>query len=297
MAENIITIDRVGEIMHAVLSELARANQPLARQELLSRIEKRFSFTPYEKSLHEKSGLVRWQSIVSFYSIDSVKAGYLVKSGGKWELTEEGKKALKLPSGEFIRNAQVKYREWRKAKTSETKEVGVVQEEQIIRQSAYDQAVESARSEIERRIDDLDEWDFQKLVSHLLKGMGYHIRDISQPGHADGGTDILAYRDPLGSNGPRIRVQVKHRDQKVSANEVREHESILRREGDIGLIVSSGGFTQDAVREVRSSVKHIDTVDQDRLIDLWQQYYDQIPETGKALLPLVKVFFLSPTEL
>jgi predicted Mrr-cat superfamily restriction endonuclease len=38
-------------------------------------------------------------------------------------------------------------------------------------------------------------------------------------------------------------VQVKHRDQKVAAKDVRELEGLLRKEGDIGLIVSSAGFT------------------------------------------------------
>jgi hypothetical protein len=37
-------------------------------------------------------------------------------------------------------------------------------------------------------------------------------------------------------------------------------------------------------------------MDMDRLIALWQQHYDNVREAGKALLPLVKLFFLAPTE-
>ena len=37
-------------------------------------------------------------------------------------------------------------------------------------------------------------------------------------------------------------------------------------------------------------------MDLDRLIKLWQQYYDQIREAGKLLLPMVKLFFLAPPE-
>ncbi len=91
-------------------------------------------------------------------------------------------------------------------------------------------------------------------------------------------------------------VQVKHREQKVNVPDVRELEGLLRRDGDIGLIVSSGGFTSDVAREIRSSVKHIETMDLDRLISLWQQHYSKLRESGKSLLPLVQVSFLAPPD-
>ncbi len=55
-------------------------------------------------------------------------------------------------------------------------------------------------------------------------------------------------------------------------------------------------FTADAEREIRSSTKHIATIDLARLVSLWQQHYDRLRETGKTLLPLVKVYFLAPAE-
>ena len=73
-------------------------------------------------------------------------------------------------------------------------------------------------------------------------------------------------------------------------------EGLLRKEGDIGLIVSSGGFTADAERELRASTRHIETMDQNRLISLWQEHYDRLSDSGKALLPLRPVFFLAPPE-
>jgi predicted Mrr-cat superfamily restriction endonuclease len=71
-------------------------------------------------------------------------------------------------------------------------------------------------------------YDFQKLVGALLVGMGYHVPRISPPG-PDGGVDVVAYRDPLGVTSPRLKVQVKHRDQKVTVKEVRELEGLLRK--------------------------------------------------------------------
>lgn len=52
----------------------------------------------------------------------------------------------------------------------------------------------------------------------------------------------------------------------------------------------------ETIRETRSSTRHIEIMDLSRLLDLWQQHYDRIGETGKMLLPLVKVFFLAPPD-
>lgn len=170
-----------------------------------------------------------------------------------------------------------------------------VETEAAVRQTVYEKAIEEARAEIDQHISDMGPYDFQKLVAELLLAMGYHIRSVAPPG-PDGGIDIVAYTDPLGTITPRIMVQVKHRDQKVSVREVRELEGLLRREGDIGLIVSSGGFTGEVTREIRSSVKHIETMDLDRLIMLWQQHYGKVRESAKSLLPLIQVHFLAPPE-
>jgi len=139
------------------------------------------------------------------------------------------------------------------------------------------------------------ERDLVRPVLEILVGMGYHVPYVAPPG-PDGGIDIVAYKDPLGTSTPRIRVQVKHREQKLSVREARELEGLLRREGDVGLLVPSGGFTSEVERELRSSNKHMETMDLNRLIGLWQEHYDKIRESGKALLPLVRVFFLAPPE-
>jgi hypothetical protein len=47
---------------------------------------------------------------------------------------------------------------------------------------------------------------------------------------------------------------------------------------------------------MRSAAKHIELMDLERLIELWKKHYDQIPEEGRALLPLVRVFVLAPPE-
>ena len=293
-----IPLERVGEIMKTVLTELKLAGGAVRLKDLFNRAEPKLKLTEYEREPYAKSGYVRWRAIVHFYSIDCVKAGYIQKSGGKWSITPQGEGALEKPAGDFIRAALEKYRAWKSGQpASETgvEEVELEESEKIVRQTAYEQAVEQASAEIEDHINNLGPYDFQKLVAELLTAMGYHVPYIAPPGR-DGGIDIIAYKDPLGTTIPRIRVQVKHRDQKFTVKEVRELEGLLRKEGDIGLVVSSGGFTSEVEREIRASAKHIETMDMDRLIRLWQQHYDSVREAGKALLPLVRLFFLAPTE-
>lgn len=288
-----IPLERVGQMLKVVLTELKNVGGEAKAKDLIERAEPKLNLNRYEREPYEKTGHIRWVGIVHFYSIDCVKAGYITKAGRRWHLTELGERALKKPNKEFIESAIEKYRAWKVTKVkrdAETEEAV-----KIMLQTAYDEAKDQAQDEIEKQISNLGPYDFQKLVKELLIVMGYHVPFVASPG-PDGGIDIFAYKDPIGTSTPRIRVQVKHREQKVNAKEVRELEGLLRKEGDIGLIVSSGGFTSEAIREIRSSNKHIETMDLSRLISLWEQYYDNIRESGKKLLPLVKLFFLAPTE-
>lgn len=290
------SLERLGEMMKAVLITLKEVGGEARLKQLLEQAESKLNLTDYEKANLEKSGYVRWHTYVHFYSIDCVKAGYIQKNNGIWYLTPQGEEALKLSPAEFMRSAQQKYRAWKKARNNlQIDDIESEETEKVVRQAAYDQAVEQARTEIEEKIKSLGWYDFQRLVAELLTAMGYHVPFIAPPGQ-DGGIDIIAYKDPLGTTTPRIRAQVKHREQKVTVKEVRELEGVLRKEGDIGLIVSSGGFTSEVEREIRASAKHIETMDLSRIIQLWQQYYDNLRESGKSLLPLVKLYFLAPPE-
>jgi restriction system protein len=295
-----MTQERVGQLMKLVLLELKAAGGVLGSGELLARAEPKLGLTDYEKAKYEKSGYIRWESVIHFYSIDCVKAGYIQKEGGKWNLTPEGEAALSKPPLDFIRSAQEKYWAWKSAQPpkppqTETSGDEVAPEEKVIRQAAYEGAVSAARAEIEAQIDALDAYEFQKLVEELLIGMGYKVVFNAPPG-ADGGVDLVAYRDPFGTSPPRLKVQVKHRNDKATVKELRELQGLLNKDGDVGLLVSSGGFTADSLREARASNKHVDTMDLTRLITLWQENYDHLRESGKKRLPLVSVFFLAPTE-
>jgi len=247
---------------------------------------------------------MRWENALQWYTVDAVKAEWLIKRNGVWYITDEGRKAIKLDPLTFFRKAEEKYKE---AITRQRFAAGAIKAE-VVDELASDEsaatrstviAVENAESlalsEFETYIDALGPYEFQDLVAALLRGMGYYTPFVAPRGK-DGGVDILAYRDPLGSAPPRLKVQVKHREQKVNVNEVRELIGLLAKEGDVGLIVSSGGFTGDAEIAMRGSAKHIEKIDLNDLIKKWDDHYDKMKEEDRRLMPLKRIAFLAPED-
>ena len=134
-------------------------------------------------------------------------------------------------------------------------------------------------------------FDFQELVAGLLKAMGYFVASVSPPG-ADGGIDIVAYTDPLGASGPRIKVQVKRLDGKVTADNLRSFMAVLGDQ-DVGIYVALGGFTSGAETEAsRQEKRKLTLIDLVSLYDLWVQHQHPVPEEYRLLLPLTPVHYL-----
>jgi restriction system protein len=59
------------------------------------------------------------------------------------------------------------------------------------------------------------------------------------------------------------------------------------------VIVTLSSFTKEARLSARDSKDRITLIDGNRLIELWIKYYEDIPEEGRALLPLRLVPYLS----
>ncbi len=286
--------ERRAVLLHTTIATLRDLGGHARARDVLDRVGSTTDLTEEERE-DVKSGVPRWEVHVRWYTVDCVRAGWLVKSAGYWTLTEAGKEALSLAPSEFQRRASAAYDKWKSTQPSETAEPNLDERPEVQTQLVYDKAIETAAKEIEDHINALDEYEFQQLVAELLIAMGYHVPYVAPPGK-DGGIDVVAYRDPLGATLPRIMVQVKHRIDKMGVKEVRELEGLLRRDGDIGIIVSSGGFSNEVNRELRSATKHIEKIDLARLIHLWQQNYDKLRETGRQLMPLVQVSFLAPQK-
>lgn len=139
-------------------------------------------------------------------------------------------------------------------------------------------------------------YEFQELVGSLLTAMGYHVAWIAPPGK-DGGVDVLAFNDPLGTRPPRIKVQVKRNanSPRIDVMGMRSFMAVLG-EGDVGLFVALSGFTKDAELEARTSHRRITLIDADQLIGLWTRHHAQLDDTARRRLPLKPVWFLATED-
>src|SRR4051794_24294678 len=100
------------------------------------------------------------------------------------------------------------------------------------------------------------------------------------------GIDLIAYTDPLGTNSPRIKVQVKRQpENKIAVDGLRAFMAVLGDQ-DVGIYISAGGFTSEAQREARGQERRTLTlIDLDRLIRLWIEHYDRMDEADRLRLP------------
>lgn len=285
--------------IYAAFKILKTAGGHLPGKEVIDKIEEKVEFTEWEKEKYEKTGYIRWQSILHFYSVDCVKAGFLLKKKGVWYLTDEGEKAMELGQVELLRKASLEYRKWaaerKKDILVDDTEIEIEDVEQL-QKATIEQLEVQAKDGLKEFIVSKNPYEFQDLVAALLRAMGYFTPFIAPKG-PDGGLDIVAYQDPLGTKAPRIKVQVKHRpDSKISVGDIKSLIGSLNKDGDVGLFVTSGGFTSEAEKFARSSHIHVKLIDFDSFIDLWQEYYNKLNDDEKYLLPLHPIYFLGSNE-
>lgn len=272
--------------------------------DVVEKLRKTIEFNEWESHRYEKTGYIRWESILHFFTIDCIKAGFMQKSKGLWTLTPEGEAAMKLGQDGMLQTANKAYRAWREktkpdeedkdivSGEAETKEETFEQKQKALIGQYEDQAYKGLRDYILNK----NPYEFQDLVAALLSSMGYFISLVSPKGR-DGGIDIIAYTDPLGTKQPRIIVQVKHRpDASISSDDIQRLSGTMKRETDVGIFVTSCDFSQPAKSEARLSGKHIELIDFNRFIELWTQYYDKMKDETKYMLPLHPIYFLGSNE-
>ena len=250
--------------------------------------------TEYEQGSYNSGGQ-RFEWIVRFATIDCVKAGWLQKKKGRWAITEEGKAAFAADCDPetFYRRAVKLYHEWKATQPGVEPEAEQEIDDGSSGKAAsitFEQAEEQAWGEIEQYLREMKPYDFQDLVAALLRAMGYHVSWIAPPGK-DGGIDIVAWSDPLGTRPPRIKVQVKRVGQNVSVNGLRSFMAILG-DDDVGLFVTTSGFTKDAEEEARTQEKRkVTLVNLEKLFDLWVENYDRLDENAQAQITFTAHLF------
>ena len=296
-----ITNKRLGELIQALFRILEKNPDGMKARDALAALAATVTLTEYEAGSYESGR--RFEKIVRFATVDTVRAGWLIKNNGIWTLTVEGAKALKLYKDplEFNRKAAQLYQCWLKDhKKSKTGIDSLIAEESDLEDESdksvsvsYEEAKEQAQEKIDTFLHAMDSYDFQRLVAELLKAIGYHVTWIAPPGK-DGGVDILAYTDPLGTQGPRIKVQVKQQQKAVTEPDLKSFMANIGQH-DSGIFFCTGGFTKDAEAYARNQEsKRIMLVDSAKLVQLWTDNIHRLSDQAWQRLPLTPIYFLTP---
>lgn len=295
MAE--VTARRAGEMVRGLFNLLAPETEGLAPKEALARLARAIPPTPFEAADYPKRpGVRRYEKLVRFNTIAPVKAGWMTKTDGTWAVTDAGRAAFKKYTDPeaFQREAGKLYRVWHDAQVKSGTIIDGVEAGSDVVEAvslSVEEAREQAWEEVRGYLHGMPPYDFQRLVGALLRGMGYYVA-WEAPGGADDGIDILAYTDPLGARGPRIKVQVKRLGNKVDVGDLRSFMAILG-DDEVGIYVAASGFTRDAERDSRREQKRkLTLIDLAMLYRLWVEYQKTIPEESRPFLPLTPVYYL-----
>ena len=260
---------------------------------VIERVRESLPPTPSEEGVYETSGTEKYGKILRFMTIAPVKAGWLVKSKGIWTITEEGRTALATytaPS-ELMAEANKKYNAWLRSREVEPGEMNDVLPENVS-SATLEEAEEQSWRDVSEFLAAMPPYEFQDLVAALLKAMGYHIAWVAPPGR-DGGIDIIAHIDPLGAQGPRMKVQVKRRSDKVGVVELRSFLAVIS-ERDIGVYVSLGGFSSEAQALAnQEQLRRLTLIDGQLLFDLWIENLASMTAEDKLRMPLKPIYFLN----
>ncbi len=297
-----ITRRRTGEFLRKLFEHLIAVPEGMAAGAALNAVRTSIPLSPFEKG-HYPSGGERFEKIVRFATVDCVKAGWLRKNNGAWTVTDIGQKAYQtlLDPEAFYKEACRLYSAWKVQRDATVVLPGEAAEPEAIEQAAeklsvtVEAAVDHAWTEISQFLHASDPFEFQEMVADLLRGMGYYVSWVSPPGK-DNGVDVIAFNDPLGATGPRMKAQVKRWQSKVDSDGLKSFLATLSV-GDIGIYICLAGFTKDAQDYARNQeTRRVTLIDARRFFDLWVENYARLADQARRRLPVVPVYFLAPSE-
>jgi restriction system protein len=276
-----VTLNRIGELLRGVLELLWTRPEGMSARDILAYLPEITPLTQHERGYSPTTNMPRYERMVRLATIPLVKAGWLVKTDkGRWYITDEGRQACRR-----YPNARELYKE-------------SLQLFEQTRQSAptYTMAVEEAQEKawegIHKYLFETQRTEFRSLVAELLRAMGYHVSWVAPPEKDHGQIDLVAHSDPVGTRGPRIMVQVRHKGQPVTLEGVTTFLSLLGP-NDYGLFISSGGFTNEVMQEIRTDpTQHTTLLDIESFFDLWIEHFDKLGDEAKHRFPLKKIYFL-----
>jgi len=280
-----ITIKRAGELLRGIFEILWDNPDGLTAREVLSRIPQVVKLTEEEISLSTGTNMPRYEKIVRIATIPITQVGWLAKNEkGLWYITNDG---YEVCSG--FSNVQDFYQEALRQSYERRRSIP----ENVM---TLEVAQEAAWVQIKKHLFNLSLSELQTMLAELLRVMDYYPSWMAPSEKHRGKINLIAYTDPIGVKGQRILVQIIHKGQAVTQEGIKSFASILST-NDFGMIVSMGGFTNEAAQELSLvALQKISALDAVSFFNLWETYYGELSEDARRLLPLKAVNFLATRE-
>ena len=149
------------------------------------------------------------------------------------------------------------------------------------------QAEETTEDFIIRRLSsELNGYQFEYFVAHVLECMGYTARVSSKSG--DGGVDVIAHRDVLGFEPPILKVQCKKMTGQTGEPDVNQLLGTIG-EGEFALYVNLGSYSRAARLLERNRAK-LRLIDGEQLVELVLLHYAHMSPRYRSIIPLKQIY-------
>ena len=242
----------IAAMHHAALTELAALpNGQLRVDQIMQAIETTVNLDDWARVVYD-NGNTRWRSIFAFASVGLVKGGYVTKTRGVWQITDEGRAVVDAPfdGPAFLAEVNRRYQAWKGSQLA-------LPESSSIQLTRLNSDVEDALSaELLETIKAGSPTFFEHLVVQLLVAMGYggnraNSGQVTQQS-ADNGIDGIINEDPLGLD--TIYLQAKRWQDPVGEAPVRDFIGALVIKGvKKGVFLTTSYFTPAARAAVQGN--------------------------------------------
>ena len=253
------------EMMNPVIESLIQLGGSGTIEEINDTVSEIIGFTDEQlEVLHnpEKSSQTKVEYRLAWARTYLRKYGILENSSrGVWALTQKGRELGKVDHKEVVRFVVNQLREKKRKVTASTDENEI---EIALDEPDFEL---SWRDELLSTLLQMDPAAFERLVQRLLRESGFtQVQVTGQSG--DGGVDGKGIMRLGGLLSFHVIFQCKRYKGSVSAGQVRDFRGAMVGRADKGLLITTGNFTKDAVREAtRDGAPAIDLIDGDLLLD------------------------------
>lgn len=220
------------------------------------------------------NGTLKFDNQVGWARFYLVKAGYIGSSKrGVWTLTEKAPKAETFAHDDALnvfQDVQKLQRDSRRDIADQTEDTGQPADA-VGPQDALSEASKPYGQKVLEQLQDLSPSGFERFCQQLLRESGFEQVTVTGKS-GDGGIDGIGILEVNPLVSFKVLFQCKRYAGAVTPSHVRDFRGAMQGRADKGIILTTGGFTQEAKKEsVRDGVPPIELVDGEKLVKMLEQ--------------------------